>query len=516
MKRALLAATAVVMLCTPTTTASQTITDVEVPGWPLSRTTTRDADGGETLWLLVTAPTDDDPPPWRRRGGGREVSISIGDSSGVSVETSNGTESGGSWRPESPPTLYRFDTENSRFVEVQSELPVDVLGLDAADLDGDGNEEVVLAEPGKLSRLDSEDRIQPLIEEQTIDPKGALFRNAHFLHSDGSGRIWIETIGALVGYGPEPEGDSWREVARIPTETRAAMGGNHLLVWSPRLYRFTSHPGPPSPVLVSDPEDLGHERLHTRLYHLDAEGEDAVSEHWSRFGGKERVVEVRALNLDGDPLLAVWTERADKLVIFAKARLSVFSLGVDRTRSGQKPLLFLENAGGDAWDRPKIQVADADRDGRQDLLLVHPKKKRLRVDAYLRRGTGDFVSSPAKTLLDLEDAEDDFERVFAEDDLDGDGLVDLFVLTDDEALIYCGSGDARRGARLFESDPSRSVVIAKPVRPDPDEDGDRRAASRRLWRQRLDRGSEQTPLLVVLEWHEKAQSMVLRVSDVDR
>ncbi len=37
----------------------------------------------------------------------------------------------------------------------------------------------------------------------------------------------------------------------------AVLGGNNLLVWSPRLHRFTSDPEPQSLMLVSDPEDLG-------------------------------------------------------------------------------------------------------------------------------------------------------------------------------------------------------------------------------------------------------------------
>ena len=100
-------------------------------------------------------------------------------------------------------------------------------------------------------------------------------------------------------------------------------------------------------------------------------------------------------------------------------------------------------------------AADADGDGRQDLVLVHPgglRGKELQVSAYRSLGGGKFDKDPRRWKLN-----DQATDWLYGPDLTGDGAPDLLVLVGDHLLLYPGDP---KGSRPLAGRPLWSFPVS--------------------------------------------------------
>ncbi len=246
--------------------------------------------------------------------------------------------------------------------------------------------------------------------------------------------------------------------ASFPLPVRAER-----LRWGVRLSSppVTLLPGDP-PLFVAGPQAEGRRRLKTVL--LPADG-SAPFESWSLLPGEERLVTFDRgyLRLDGAPALAATT--FEKIGVFAKKRLRLFLLGRDRSRKGSAPSLAVETD-CPLWFRLDSLAADADGDGRQDLVLAHPgglRGKELLVSAYRSLGGGKFDKDPRRWKLN----EQATDWLYGPD-LTGDGTPDLLAYVGDHLFLYPGDP---KGARPLAGRPLWSFPVpGAPKKNQQDED----------------------------------------------
>lgn len=213
------------------------------------------------------------------------------------------------------------------------------------------------------------------------------------------------------------------------------------------------------PLLAVGPEPHGKRRLRSLVL---APGGGEPVESWSLLPGEERLIDEQYLRLNGRPALAVST--IEKIGIFVKKRLRLFYLDRDRSRRGTAPVLAAETECA-LWNPLTAFAADADGDGQDDLVAVHPEGMdggQLVVSVYKNLGDGKFESRPRKVKLALTARDWDFGS-----DLTGDGAPDLLVLTDGKLHLYPGE----REGRPVASKAAWSIAVGK-SRKDKEKDED--------------------------------------------
>jgi hypothetical protein len=195
-------------------------------------------------------------------------------------------------------------------------------------------------------------------------------------------------------------------------------------------------PGDP-PLFAVGPEVSGRRRLQTIL--IPAAGGETI-ESWSLLPADERLMyDRRYLRIDGVPMLAATSFQ--KIGVFAKKRFRLFLLGRDRSRKGSAPILAFETD-CPLWYPLDAASADADGDGHQDLVLVHPvglRGKELLTSVYRGLGNGRFDPKPRSWKLGAETTDWLYGT-----DLTGDGVPDLLVYAGDRLFLYAGDAKASR------------------------------------------------------------------------
>ncbi len=235
--------------------------------------------------------------------------------------------------------------------------------------------------------------------------------------------------------------------------------------WGLRLSSppVTLLPGDP-PLFAAGPQVAGRRRIETILIPLDG---TAQQEAWSLLPGEERLMyDRRYLRLDGVPVLAATS--FDKIGVFAKKRFRLFVLGRDRSRKGSAPTLAFDTD-CPLWFPLDAASADADGDGHQDLVIVHPgglQGKELLVTAF--RGTGGGRFDPRPRHWKLGDQATDW---LYGPDLTGDGIPDLLVLAGDRLLLYAGDP---KGSRPLAGRPAWVVPVPGAPKPDARDAGEGR------------------------------------------
>lgn len=330
--------------------------------------------------------------------------------------------------PEGPRSLYRIDPGQAGAPRrLLDGLPAKSNALDVADLDGDGADEILLGEPGKLWTLGSADAPAAprlLLEASGFDLRRSAASRGRFQAVDlGRLRTWTLDGGRLV---PGPE-------QALPV--RATRERQSL-----RLSSLPVAPVGDLPLQAVGPEENGKIRLRTLL--LGADGQR--TEAWSQLPGREKVDGARYIALDGRPALIVFTSDADKIGIFAEQRFRLFLLSADRTRSGQPPSLAFETA-TNRWFPVEPVVLDLDRDGRQDLVVLQPEGLGggdFVVDAFFAQGSPGEGRFERPRRLKLNNLEARFWRYG--DDVTGDGAADLITLSETGLRVFAGTADPRR------------------------------------------------------------------------
>ncbi len=194
------------------------------------------------------------------------------------------------------------------------------------------------------------------------------------------------------------------------------------------------------PLIVAGPRAQGSLRLLTTVVAPEPEATEAAEdgdrrEIWSRLPAPESVADSFYLTLDGRPTLIVSALSAEKIGIFERKKLRVFPLWSDRTRAGTPSTLNVMTTSR-RWQRLGVEVADLDRDGDDDLIVIQRDGlggKKVVVEAFASKGNGGFFSRSRKTAVVAPEADWSYGT-----DLDGDDVPDLVAVTYGTLLVFRG------------------------------------------------------------------------------
>jgi hypothetical protein len=195
------------------------------------------------------------------------------------------------------------------------------------------------------------------------------------------------------------------------------------------------------------PEAATASRLRVLLVEESESGTWTTTECWAALPAAEEVEESWIADGDDGPLLVVRTQGAVEINAFEDQLWRLFRLAPDRTRAGRRPSLAFQ-ADSKRWHDNEAMVADADGDGRRDLLIARPEGVTgtdLVVERFAGLGGSRFEPRGRRTDLDTAPSE---ARWLA--DLDGAGTPGLATITEGELVAW---RVARDGRRALEREP---------------------------------------------------------------
>jgi len=193
----------------------------------------------------------------------------------------------------------------------------------------------------------------------------------------------------------EPDGDALRLASDLPLPVAAERTAAGLVLSSPRA---TPVVGDGSRRWLLGPAPAGGARLRTLLAPADG---GAPVEAWSALPAGEEMAASWPVVVDGEPALVVRAQGAGRLDLLESQRLRVLPLASDRTRAGAPPTFAVE-LDAKRWQETRVLVADADGDGRDDLLAAYPEGLTggdLVVETWRGLGAGRFEARARRTDL---------------------------------------------------------------------------------------------------------------------
>jgi len=265
-----------------------------------------------------------------------------------------------------------------------------------------------LAAPGASGR--------PLVEHPGVDLRSLATDR---LQAGVRVRLAAAEAGALRAWASDGRGGLRLAVeAALPTAIERAPWG--LSIASPPVAAAQGATGA-APLWVAGPVAVGRTRLRATI--VDGERGGAASEAWAALPGAESVEQSWPAALDGAPVLVVRTQGAARVDLLERQRLRVLPLAADRTRAGSAPSLAVE-LDSRRWHETEVLLADADADGRQDLIAAFPEGLRgddLVVQVWRGAGGGRFEPRAARS--DLELPAEGWRLVAHADEAGGPGLL---------------------------------------------------------------------------------------------
>lgn len=403
-------------------------------GWALPR----DRDGHRTLFLLA---------------GPKPGATSSGAAAACTVRDKAKT-------PGSNARLYRWRSESPETLELMGTGLAEGT-LDSADIDGDGQEELILQYDGGIDLVTMPSAGPTATRALVADPLlGTVCCGPRLAWDSAAAKdsaLRVALLGAFRSYGPGREG-GLAITSELETPERVSPGAERLVVQSPAVRPIGMLPTGRM-VFATEPEALGRRRLRSMLLDPDGPAEKRAVESWALFPQPESVVDSAFAILQGAPVLIVTTTSADKLSLLGEKALRIYPLGGDRTRAGDTPL-FAATTGINLWQRTFPTVVDLDGDGRDDLVLAYWKglKNAIAALEVYKGGAASGFAKPRSVSFDIEEG----EKAFMEfgPDVDGDGRPDLLLFAKRELLVFPGSEPDRAIQNPVASRASRRIPLA--------------------------------------------------------
>ncbi len=356
-----------------------------------------------------------------------------------------------------PRMLFRLDRDGTgTVVEVRSDLPWNSSAIGFADLRDNDREALLLTVPpldgdeifGDLAPglyawdgdpASPESSLAPLLEEPfpVWNPKEP-------------GTVLGTGLGELRLYRFNRESGRFDPDGVLPMPVDASVRQDRITLAAQAVLRVEADDQ--EPLYVTPPRPFGKTRLRSTAIRPQAEGDDQVVESWAQLPQPEDLLDSHHLVLDGGPVLVVQTKTAEKLALFGEKRVRMYGLDPDRSRSGFLPLME-GKSGMNLWQEGTPWILDVNRDGRSDLVIGYwkgLKDSRVVLEVFLRKEEGTFEGKPKVTAFDVENG--DRSYVAYGRDLNGDGLFDLLVSTDEQLLLYPGL-PSRNGGKLVDTRP---------------------------------------------------------------
>jgi hypothetical protein len=364
-------------------------------------------------------------------------------------------------RPKST-ALYRIGRGDPGTLDLLlDDLPGDCRALDAAELDGDGSDQLLLGCRGALwavsaARDGDPPRLRQLLEDPELDWVSLHPRVVLQPELDRLPAVTTVASGKLNVFGSTADSNDWEPLAQVALRVEGKVGSSALLI-STRIPLVVGRGAGGGVLFATPPEAVGQRRIRTELIELSPGGELSVTENWSRLPEPEQMLERGFLRVDGRPVLWVATKPANKLSLFGEKRLRLYELERDRSRLGFDAL-FAQESRMNIWQPGTPKLYDVNADGRDDLVIGYWKGlmgSSVVLDAYLRTEDGSFGRSPRSTELEIKKGDRSFVQHGR--DLDGDGLPDLLVRGRAGLLLYRGRSSTN-GKKLVQGRPLKILL----------------------------------------------------------
>jgi hypothetical protein len=415
---------------------------IAVSGRLVSYALPMSADGTRELYLLV-APDDPTLPGTPKTEGA--------DEGNDEVEKLPPCPAGESARALA---LQRVDPDApNELSTVRDDIPNDAEALDAADLDGDGRQELLLARRGVLSVVTRTGGQRTLLEDADLAWSSVHPRATESPRLDGRALVATTPLGHVTLFGPRPDDEGWHRLAEAEMPLRGRVNRGSVSV-SNRIPQFVGARDDGTLLFASWPEEYGKLRLGVTLIAISPSGVSESLDCWARLPEPEDVLERHFLMVDHRPMMLVTTKPAGKLSLFGEKRLRLYGLDRDRSRLGRPPVYVAESR-MNLWQEATPMMLDVDGDGREDLVIGYwkgLKDDKIVIDAYLRHEDGWFAGEPKTTAFNVVPAKrepsdrgklrrpkPDRSFLLYGRDLDGDSLPDLLLRTPSGLLVFRGN-----------------------------------------------------------------------------